>query len=81
MTGVQTCALPISETDLAAEKKLAHERELGAAGAAAGAGPASASASAGRTSPVTVLLAWAVVGIPLAIGIWLTLQKALILFK
>lgn len=29
----------------------------------------------------TVLLAWAVVGIPLLWGIWMTLQKALVLFK
>jgi hypothetical protein len=29
----------------------------------------------------TVLLAWAIVGIPLLWGIWMTLQKALVLFK
>ena len=27
------------------------------------------------------LLAWAAVGIPLAWGIWITLEKALVLFK
>jgi hypothetical protein len=30
-------------------------------------------------SPV-VVLAWAVVGIPLAWGVWITLQKAFVLF-
>jgi hypothetical protein len=27
------------------------------------------------------LLAWAAVGIPLLIGVWITLQKAIVLFK
>jgi hypothetical protein len=30
---------------------------------------------------ITALLAWAAVGIPLAWGIWITLQKALVLFQ
>ncbi|WP_293778550.1 oxalate:formate antiporter [uncultured Oxalicibacterium sp.] len=33
-----------------------------------------------RTSPVTVLLFWLFVGVPLAWGIWSTLQKAMALF-
>jgi len=66
----------MTEAELAAEKKLAHEREAGAANGAAG-----AATSGGRTGPVTVWLAWAVVAIPPAIGVWLTVQKALILFK
>jgi hypothetical protein len=32
-------------------------------------------------SAVVTLLAWAAVGIPLAIGMWITLQKAIVLFK
>ena len=31
--------------------------------------------------PLMIALAWSAVGIPLAIGIWITLQKALILFR
>ena len=30
---------------------------------------------------IRALLAWAAVGIPLAWGIWITLQKALVLFQ
>ena len=30
---------------------------------------------------LVTLLAWAAVGIPLAIGMWITLQKAIVLFK
>ena len=34
-----------------------------------------------RAFDIRVLLAWAAVGIPLAWGIWITLQKALVLFQ
>ena len=37
--------------------------------------------SAVATNPALVMMAWAAVGIPLAIGIWITLQKAAVLFK
>jgi hypothetical protein len=30
---------------------------------------------------MVTLLAWAVVGIPLLIGVWITLQKAIVLFR
>jgi MFS family permease len=64
----------MSEAELAAEKKLAHEREAGAVmGGAAAAGTV--------TSPAATLLAWMAVGIPLCIGVWITLQKAVVLFK
>ena len=33
------------------------------------------------THPVLVLGAWLAVGIPLAYGLWYTLQKAVVLFK
>lgn len=33
-----------------------------------------------RTSPAVVLLFWCFVGVPLAWGIWSTLQKAMALF-
>ena len=35
----------------------------------------------GATSPAVTAFAWAAVGIPLAIGIWITLQKAVVLFQ
>lgn len=61
----------MSEEELAREKALAHERAV----AAEVSGPGS-----GGTTPVAlVALAWAAVGIPLAWGIWITLQKAVIL--
>ena len=47
-------------------------------GANSGAGTASAAPS---SSGLVVLLSWAVVGVPLSWGIWITLQKAVILFK
>ena len=53
---------------LAEEKRLAHERALAAeVGTGAGTG--------GASSPVVVALAWAAVGIPLAWGVWRTLQS------
>jgi hypothetical protein len=42
-------------------------------------GPAAATAHTG--SDLVVWLAWAAVGIPLAWGIWITLEKALVLFE
>jgi hypothetical protein len=35
----------------------------------------------GGTFDLTAMLAWAAVGIPLAWGVWITLEKALILFE
>jgi hypothetical protein len=32
-------------------------------------------------NPAVTTFAWAAVGIPLAIGVWITLQKAVVLFK
>jgi MFS family permease len=55
----------MSEAELAEERRLAHEREQGSEVAAAG--------GAGRTSTMTVVLAWAVVGIPLAWGFYRTM--------
>jgi hypothetical protein len=64
----------MTDAELAEEKRLAHDRDIN--GSAGTGGPV----STGTTSPVTIVLAWAVVGVPLAIGIWITLQKALVLF-
>ena len=65
----------MSEAELAEERRLAHERA--AASAVSGTG----SDSAAATSPVTVALAWAAVGIPLAWGVWQTLINAAKLFN
>ncbi|SDG51953.1 MULTISPECIES: OFA family MFS transporter [unclassified Duganella] len=64
----------MTEAELAAEKKLAHERD-----AAAATGTVTASDS--KTSPAAVAFGWLAVGIPLAIGIAITVEKAAVLFK
>ena len=64
----------MTDAELAAERKLAHDRT-----AQAEVGGAAADSSA--SSPVVVALAWAAVGIPLAWGVWQTVQKAVVLFK
>jgi len=64
----------MTEAELAAEKKLAHERDAAASNGVA-------AASNGVTSPAAVAFGWLAVGIPLAIGIAITVQKAAALFK
>jgi MFS family permease len=59
----------MTDAELAEERRLAHER------AAAGAVTAVSSDSR-ASSPVTVVLAWAAVGIPLAWGVYMTLINA-----
>ena len=67
----------MTEEELAAERKLAHERDAGKTS-----GNVAVSADTGSGShPLVLLLAWSAVGIPLAWGIWITLKQALILFK
>lgn len=56
----------MTDAELTEEKRLAHER---AAASEVGAG----SGAGGTTSPLTVVLAWAAVGIPLAWGVYKTL--------
>ena len=70
----------MTDEELAEERRLAHERaqhlkdeELQLAGVGGGAVAVS--------SPGIVALAWLAVGLPLAWGVWITLQKALILFS
>jgi MFS family permease len=67
----------MTEQELANEKKLAHEREITAATGPRGTGGVAGVAS----NPAVATLAWAAVGIPLMLGIWITLQKAAVLFK
>ena len=59
----------MTDAELAEEKRLAHER-------AAAAEVGSAQMDTTKTSPVTVALAWAAVGIPLAWGVYKTFQSA-----
>ena len=65
----------MSEQELAKERQLAHERERASATAAV------AASDGGRSSPVSVVLAWALVLIPIAWGVSVTIQKAAVLFK
>ncbi|MGB9038870.1 MAG: OFA family MFS transporter [Acinetobacter calcoaceticus] len=63
----------MTDAELAAEKALAHEKLPQSVGTANDTAYA-------PSSMVVVILAWAVVGIPLLTGIWFTLQKAVVLF-
>ena len=66
----------MTDEELAEEKRLAHERAV--ANEVTGSGEA---ASAAASSPVTAVLAWAAVGIPLAWGVYKTLVSAIKLFS
>jgi MFS family permease len=78
----------MSEQELADERRLAHERD-GAAGRAPASAPGVAGLAGGAAvavpvaagNPLVAALAWAVVGVPLLIGVWITLQKAIVLFQ
>jgi MFS family permease len=64
----------MTEAELAAERKLAHD-------AARSAEIGGSSTDGGVTSPAIVALAWLLVGVPILVGVWITLGKAWILFK
>jgi MFS family permease len=66
----------MTEEELANEKRLAREREV-----TTSTGTVGAAVATGGSNPAIVLFAWAAVGIPIVIGMWLTLQKAAVLFK
>jgi MFS family permease len=65
----------MTDEQLAAERKRAHD--IAAANAV---GPASA-ASAAQISQAWVFAAWIGVGIPILWGVWITLQKVVVLFR
>jgi MFS family permease len=67
----------MTDAELAVEKKLAHERAVGATTG----GKAGVVVGTAGSNPAVTAFAWAAVGIPLSIGIWLTLQKAVVFFK
>jgi len=59
----------MTDAELAEERRLAHER------AAASEASTAVVADTTPSSPITVVLAWAAVGIPLAWGVWMTLAS------
>ena len=68
----------MSDVELARERQLAHEKSLADTAAVASGGAISVD---GASSALAVGIAWLIVGVPLAYGIWMTLQKAATLFK
>ncbi|MBN6104585.1 OFA family MFS transporter [Xanthomonas sp. CFBP 8703] len=64
--------------ELAAEKQLAHEKVGSNGGAALDAAQLAQVGHGGN--PLLVALAWLAVGVPMLWGIWVTLQKAFVLF-
>ncbi len=64
----------MSDAELAAERQLAHEKSLPASAA-----KAAPSAPMAKSSGM-VIMAWALVLIPISYGVWSTVQKAWILF-
>jgi MFS family permease len=65
----------MTDAELEAERRLAHEAAVKAADSSAR--PQSQAA----TSPALVIAAWLVVGVPILWGVWITLQKAWVLFN
>ena len=68
----------MTDDELAAEKKLAREKEVTASSGTRVAGGGNGSATA--SNPAVTAFAWMAVGIPLMFGIWVTLQKASAMF-
>ena len=66
----------MNDEELAAEKKLARERDISGSS-----GKRGIAVGTGGVNPAVTTFAWAAVGIPLMIGVWITLQKAVVLFK
>jgi MFS family permease len=80
----------MTDEDLVQEKRLAHERAAASSGAGASRAPAEAGHPHPHISPaaaglfggaLVTMLAWAAVGIPLAYGVWNTVEKARALFQ
>jgi len=67
----------MTDDELAAERSLAHDKAMAAEASTAA---SDAGTSSAPSSPLLVFGLWALVGIPLAWGVWKTLQKALVLF-
>jgi MFS family permease len=65
----------MTDAELEAERKLAHEAARAATVSARG------PTDTGKTPTVLVAGAWLVVGLPIAWGVWITLEKAWVLFR
>jgi MFS family permease len=66
----------MTEEELAAERRLAHDKAQEAYSKESAAG-----VTADRNTAMTVTLFWLLVGLPLAWGVYITLQKAFVLFR
>ena len=66
----------MTDDELAHEKRLASERDI-----TASSGRGGVAIATGGVNPAVAMFAWAAVGIPLLMGVWITLQKAVVLFK
>ena len=66
----------MTDSELAEERRLAHDRDVHVE-----TGTGAIAVNNAATNPALVLGAWLAVGIPPRMGISMTLQKALILFK
>ena len=64
----------MTDAELEAERRLSREASVRAA-------PSAAAADSKPGSPLQTFALWAFVGIPLAWGVWVTLQKAVLLFR
>ncbi|PRC91662.1 OFA family MFS transporter [Solimicrobium silvestre] len=71
---------PVSKDKFMTAEELAHERQL-AHDKAVTLSMAGTNEVVSSNSVLVAILAWSAVGIPLLFGIWITLQKALILFE
>lgn len=67
----------MTDEELAKEKHLAHDRAV----AAVEGNSSVMTGVSSTTHPAVIISAWAAVGIPLAYGLWNTVQKAVMLFK
>ena len=65
----------MTDAELEAERKLAHEA------AAKAAGTSRVTTDDKPSSPAVVAIAWVLVGVPILWGVWITLQKAWVLFE
>ena len=71
---------PVSEDKYMSDEELARERQAAHDRVQAPSSTLATIDGSVTTTPATVvLLAWLAVGIPLAIGIWITIQKAIVL--
>ncbi|MFL6624629.1 MAG: OFA family MFS transporter [Sulfurifustaceae bacterium] len=72
---------PVAEKHYMTEKELEAERKLAHDAAKAAQVSARAASNGGKSSPAVLIAAWLAVGIPLVWGVWITLEKAWVLFR